>query len=243
MAFGRTEAAPCPGFAPSPVRPIPVYKFASAFGLFASFFLFGGAWMGLISIIPQGMPRDLATCGLGLLFSGAFLYLLLSRLRNLYAGRGRFWIEAAMAAANLALLLCAFAVIYKTYGTSAETDSASFIANTTTSPESKVTTFGDALYYSVVTFTTLGYGDLQPRGVLRFMACLETFVGYLVLGILASAVADLVQEWARSSVEEGTGGVQSGLVGKQNLEDDDDSNDDDSDDDGEDDPTRPSGKG
>ncbi|QDT14046.1 potassium channel family protein [Alienimonas californiensis] len=229
-----------------------MYKFASAFGLFASFFLFGGVWMGLISVIPQGMPRDAATCGIGLLFSGTFLYLLLSRLRNLYAGRGRFWVEAAMAAANLALLLAAFATIYKIYGTSAETDSASYIANSTTTPETKVTTFGDALYYSVVTFTTLGYGDLQPRGVLRFMACLETFVGYLVLGILASTVADLVQEWARATVEEGDSGVQTGLVGNQKAEnqedgfqrssdDDNDSDASDGDGEGRDDSSRPSG--
>ena len=191
-----------------------MYQFAPAFGLFATFFLFGGVWMGLISVIPAGIPRDAATCGIGLLFSGAFLYLLLSRLRNLYAGKGRFWAEAAMAAANLALLLCAFAVIYKTYGTSAATDSASYIADTTRDPEAKITAFGDALYYSVVTFTTLGYGDLQPRGVLRFMACLETFVGYLVLGILASTVADFVRKWAEAmDDDEGDGaGLDEGIV-------------------------------
>ncbi|NNJ24910.1 potassium channel family protein [Alienimonas chondri] len=196
-----------------------MYKFASAFGLFASFLLFGGVWMGLISVIPAGMPRDVVTCGLGVLFSGTFLYLLLSRLRNLYAGLGRFWAEAAMAAANLALLLCAFAVIYKTYGTSEATDISSFIADTTVSPEGKVTTFGGALYYSVVTFTTLGYGDLQPRGVMRFMACLETFVGYLVLGILASTVADFVQKWAKTTVDESDSSLGDGLIDQPDGED------------------------
>ncbi len=189
-------------------------SFASAFGLFASFLLFGGIWMGLISVIPAGLPRDLVTCGVGLLFSGAFLYLLLSRLRNLYAGKGRFGVEAAMAAANLALLLSAFAVIYQVYGTSEATDAASFIADTTVDPEGKVRSFGAALYYSLVTFTTLGYGDLQPRGVLRFVAGLETFVGYLVLGILASTIADLVKAWAKSvSDDAGDGGVHNGIVG------------------------------
>lgn len=220
-----------------------MFKFASAFGLFALFFLFGGVWMGLISLIPRGMPRDAATCGIGVLFSGTFLYLLLSRLRNLYAGRGRFWAEAAMAAANLALLLCAFAVIYKIYGTSTATDASSFIADTTVSPEGKVTTFGAALYYSVVTFTTLGYGDLQPRGILRFMAGLETFVGYLVLGILASTVADLVQEWARSMVDEENGGASTGVVGDEKSGDgsDGDGSSRSSDDDGRNDVTRPDG--
>ena len=195
------------------VRPGPLTGFAAVGGLLISFLLFGGVWMGLIAIIPQGLPRDVVTCGIGVLFSGAFLYLLLSRLRNLYAGRGRFWMEAAMAAANLAFLLCAFAVIYKVYGASEGTDAASFVADTTVSPEAKVNSFWEALYYSVVTFTTLGYGDLQPRGVMRFMACLETFVGYLVLGILASAVADLVQEWAKQQSDDAEGDVESGTIG------------------------------
>ena len=209
------------------VRPGPLTGFAAVAGLLASFVLFGGVWMGLIAVIPAGLPRDIFTCGIGVLFSGAFLYLLLARLRNLYAGQGRFWMEAAMAAANLAFLLCAFAVIYKVYGASADLGggggadlgtgaggSPSFIADTTVTPEGRVTSFWDALYYSVVTFTTLGYGDLQPRGILRFMACLETFVGYLVLGILASAVADLVQEWAKQKSADADGDVSSGVIGE-----------------------------
>ena len=151
-------------------------------------------------------------CGLGVLFSGAFLYLLLSRLKNLYAGKGTVWVELLMAAANLCLLLAAFAVIYKTYGANEATDAASFVADTTVSPEVKVKTFWEALYYSLVTFTTLGYGDLQPRGILRFLACLETFVGYLVLGILASTVSDLIREWAKSESDDAEGGMSDGML-------------------------------
>ena len=178
-----------------------MYKFGSVVALFLGFALFGGAFMGLIALIPQGLPRDVTVCTVGVAFSFAFLYLLLARLKNLYAGKGKFWAEILMAVANLALLLSAFAVIYKIYGSGEDTSGHSFIADTSHSPEQKVKTFPEALYYSVVTFTTLGYGDMQPRGVLRFMACLETFVGYLVLGILASAVSDLVQQWAKSEEE------------------------------------------
>ena len=64
-----------------------------------------------------------------------------------------------------------------------------------------------------MTFTTLGYGDLQPRGILRFLACLETFVGYLVLGILASTVADFVQEWAKAVSDDAEGDLGSGAIG------------------------------
>src|SRR5689334_22343436 len=33
--------------------------------------------------------------------------------------------------------------------------------------------FGDALYFSVVTATTLGYGDVHPNGWLRLSAAIE----------------------------------------------------------------------
>lgn len=41
----------------------------------------------------------------------------------------------------------------------------------------------DALYFSVVTFTTLGYGDLTPIGFSRFFAALEAFTGSFTLAL------------------------------------------------------------
>ena len=43
--------------------------------------------------------------------------------------------------------------------------------------------FWDALYFSVVTFTTLGYGDLTPIGPSRTLAALEAFVGNFALAL------------------------------------------------------------
>ena len=42
----------------------------------------------------------------------------------------------------------------------------------------------DALYFSVVTFTTLGYGDLIPREEYRLVAAFQAIFGYLSLGAL-----------------------------------------------------------
>lgn len=43
--------------------------------------------------------------------------------------------------------------------------------------------FSMTLYYSVVTFTTLGYGDVTPVGVTRFVAAIEAFVGSFTLAL------------------------------------------------------------
>ncbi len=55
----------------------------------------------------------------------------------------------------------------------------------------RVTTdFADALYFSNVTTTTLGYGDFPPLGPGRPVAALQGLVGYMILGIMVSAGAD-----------------------------------------------------
>lgn len=53
--------------------------------------------------------------------------------------------------------------------------SAGFIEN--------VKTFFLAVYYSVVTFTTLGYGDITPVGITRFFAVIEAFMGSFTLAL------------------------------------------------------------
>ncbi|MCK5059517.1 MAG: two pore domain potassium channel family protein, partial [Candidatus Aminicenantes bacterium] len=47
------------------------------------------------------------------------------------------------------------------------------------------------LYYSVVTFTTLGFGDIIPKsGWLQFWVMLEVTLGYIMLGGLISIFAN-----------------------------------------------------
>ncbi|MDH3346490.1 MAG: ion channel [Desulfobulbaceae bacterium] len=44
--------------------------------------------------------------------------------------------------------------------------------------------FLTSLYFSVVTWTTLGYGDLQPINELRMVAAMEALMGYLYMALL-----------------------------------------------------------
>ncbi|RLK10967.1 potassium channel family protein [Ruegeria conchae] len=50
--------------------------------------------------------------------------------------------------------------------------------------------FRNALYFSVVTFTTLGYGDMQPSPNFRLYAGYQAVLGYLYLGMIVGIVID-----------------------------------------------------
>jgi potassium channel LctB len=44
--------------------------------------------------------------------------------------------------------------------------------------------FPDAFYFSVTTITTLGYGDITPVGVFRYIAVIEVLMGWIYSGSL-----------------------------------------------------------
>lgn len=46
--------------------------------------------------------------------------------------------------------------------------------------------FVDLLYFSAITYTTVGYGDLAPLGALRFMAAAESLAGFVLVSWSAS---------------------------------------------------------
>jgi hypothetical protein len=52
------------------------------------------------------------------------------------------------------------------------------------------TTTQNTLFFSIVTFTTLGYGDFQPTPRMRLIAASEAIIGYLYLGLLVGAAID-----------------------------------------------------
>ncbi len=45
-----------------------------------------------------------------------------------------------------------------------------------------------SIYFSMVTWTTLGYGDFQPTEGLRIWASTEAFLGYVFTGILVGII-------------------------------------------------------
>lgn len=55
---------------------------------------------------------------------------------------------------------------------------------------------GNALYYSMVTFTTLGYGDIsQPDRVLKILSGLEAMLGMSFWGILIAGFTSNAKDY------------------------------------------------
>ncbi|EHR78087.2 hypothetical protein OCC_04495 [Thermococcus litoralis DSM 5473] len=54
--------------------------------------------------------------------------------------------------------------------------------------------FANAFYYSLVTFTTLGYGDMHPTGWLKALSALEAFTGAVFMALIVAVIA---RKWMR----------------------------------------------
>lgn len=137
--------------------------------------LTAGVWIGVANRITPGEPGLLITV-LGVAFSAAFVWLLISRLRSLLVHPERRLIEMALLGLNIAILIFTFAWVHHQIG-----------LMDVSGPVPRATNdLGDAVYFSIVTSTTLGYGDFIPLGAGRQIAALQAMVGYLILGIIVS---------------------------------------------------------
>lgn len=60
-------------------------------------------------------------------------------------------------------------------------------------PDSKITTFGDALWWSATTITTVGYGDLSPvTGTSRVIAVTLMVGGISLVGVVTATLASWI---------------------------------------------------
>jgi hypothetical protein len=148
---------------------------------FLAVFLTAGLWVGVVNRITPGQP-GLPVTIMGVIFSAAFVWLLISRLRNLLAHPDRRRIEMLLLILNLAILILTFAWVHHQIG----------LMDVSGPAPRPTNDLSDALYFSVVTSTTLGYGDFIPLGPGRPVAALQALVGYLILGILVSTGFQLI---------------------------------------------------
>lgn len=46
----------------------------------------------------------------------------------------------------------------------------------------------DILYFSLVTITTVGYGDFKPIGVCKYIAASQAYLGYIMFSVMSAAI-------------------------------------------------------
>ena len=80
------------------------------------------------------------------------------------------------------VIISYFALIYKAFG----------IIDTSTGETIKPEWL-DAYYFSVVTWTTLGYGDFKPISELKLWVMVEAMLGYMFMGLLVSKLLFISQ--------------------------------------------------
>jgi hypothetical protein len=65
----------------------------------------------------------------------------------------------------------------------------------------EITSLGDAVYFSIVTFTTLGFGDITITGPWRLLSGIEAMNGILLFGWSAALLFAVVQQLSRAGRE------------------------------------------
>lgn len=103
---------------------------------------------------------------------------LISKLVDLFCGYG----EAPLRIIGLSILIIIIcAVLYSFTGLNYQ-DSIRSVGSQHSFGEN-LSFFLSSLYFSVVTFTTLGYGDINPIGISRAIAAMEAFTGSFTIAL------------------------------------------------------------
>lgn len=103
---------------------------------------------------------------------------IISKMVDIFCGYG----EAPLRIIGLSMaIILACAIIYAFTGLSFQDSVQAVSAEQTL--EQNLSLFASSLYYSVVTFTTLGYGDFTPVGISRAIAAIEAFTGSFTIAL------------------------------------------------------------
>lgn len=103
---------------------------------------------------------------------------IISKFIDLYCGYGEKPLRLLIVSAILTLI---FAILHGSAGIIQNGELIKFSNLLSLSENFNI--FISSLYFSTVTFTTLGYGDISPFGVSRFIAAIEAFAGSFTIAL------------------------------------------------------------
>jgi hypothetical protein len=108
-------------------------------------------------------------------YSGRRLF---SKVIDLFCGYG----ENPLRIVGISILMITLcAVLYSITGLNYH--DTMYVMSSSKSAAENLSIFMSCLYYSVVTFTTLGYGDFTPIGISRAIAAIEAFTGSFTIAL------------------------------------------------------------
>jgi hypothetical protein len=93
-------------------------------------------------------------------------------------------IQAGFGILAVAIVILRYAIIFRDYG----------ILDDGQRKDDPVT----CLYFSIVTWTTLGYGDLKPTPQIRLVAASEAIAGYIGMAMFIAFFADMFNRLKRT---------------------------------------------
>jgi hypothetical protein len=102
-----------------------------------------------------------------------------------FAVRSEFWTDRIFVACAAIILLCCqileYAIVYRNWGL---VGSDNIIIRDAT----------DCLYFSITTWTTVGYGDFVPSEKVRLWAASEALIGYFSMIIVISVIVTAMKD-------------------------------------------------
>ncbi|MDM8557380.1 ion channel [Candidatus Parabeggiatoa sp. HSG14] len=103
---------------------------------------------------------------------------LLSKMVDIFCGYGEKPLRVVIFSWMLILIS---AILYFSFGINGK--DTIIVFDSQLNIQQNIHNFINCLYFSVVTFTTLGYGDLSPLGLTKFIAACEAFTGAFTIAL------------------------------------------------------------
>ena len=160
------------------IQPTMNDKLHKAFSVIA--FILATSFIAVSANVYPASNSIWAGIGFTTLFTIIPLFFLTQNICNILNGTARRVQDILLLLGNAELVIFNFAQWYLHYGLN---DSGKVVYN-----------MKSALYFSVITFTTVGYGDVVPTVDSRLIAGIEAFTGYCIMALIVASIVVVITE-------------------------------------------------